>query len=519
MGVGSPGNPIDDGGRRKRKKGMTVNLQDFPEWFNEDYSNINQEVYIHVKAKEGDVPIARRNRFLLAKILKEKTTHITKASFNAEGDMILKIKGEKEAEKILAMKSIGSWPVTVEKHRTLNSSKGVIFCPDMCWLKEQEVVEGLSDYKVSEVYIFKRTPRNGDSGANKEPRPYGLAILTFNSQEPPKRIKYGFEYIDVRHYIPNPKRCRKCQKLGHTTKWCKSTTEICAECGQDNLQNHSCGMKMCVNCCKPGHASNSRDCPTYIMHKEWEAIMVLQKKTKYEAKQAFFAKYQSLEGFMATKNKNMAQIVGCTGVSQGQATTSISSTTTPKNSNNMATENNNTGSEKNTSTNIQQNVNNDKDKTKGSTTEEKQPQTTNNKSTSEQDKKNKEVSTVGKTLDTDRINSYLKLKDWKRSATGITFILDNHIRGGGVPRVDVSSFKGQKTDKKEKILKYAVEVLSKEDVIGSIVKEVAKHSKCSSVTVIIEKGRARVLATAEDDDTGSEGHTSVEEGQMSIDED
>lgn len=515
---------------------MTLNLQNFPEWFSKDGSNINQEVFLHIKAKEGEVPIARRNRFLIAKYLKEKTNQITKASYNAEGDMILKVKGEKEAEKILQMNTIGTWPVTIERHRTLNSSKGVIFSPDMCWLEEEEIKEGLSDYKVTEVFIFKRTPRNGEQGGNSEPKPYGLAILTFNTQEPPKRIKYGFEYIEVRHYIPNPKRCRKCQRLGHTTKWCKSTTETCAECGQENQQNHSCGMKMCVNCCKPGHASNSRDCPTYLMHKEWEAIMVLQKKTKYEAKQIFFAKYKSLEGFMATKNKSMAQIVGNQNVSQSQDTMNRDNAITSDKPDNISTENSNTSNKKGTS-DKSVNISTDSSSTSNKKgTGDKQPLAAN--ITEKKEKQSNEI-TVSRVVNSARKPSYIKLKYWKQSTKGITFTLGNYINGEEVPKVDFSKFKGHKTVKTEKILKYAREVLSNEDVLKTVVREVAKNKKCNRIIVEVGKDKISVTALDEDDESGSDGQTSVEmasvtahaeedesldgqeseeEGQMSVDE-
>lgn len=519
MGGGSPGDPNDEGGTRKRKKkGTTLNLKDFPEWFSEEFSNVNTEVYVHIKAKEGDVPIARRNRFLVAKILKEKTNNITKASYNAEGDMILRIKGEKEAEKVLAMKTIGAWPVTIEKHKTLNSSKGIIFSRDMCWLTEKEIIEGLSDYKVTEVYFFKRTPKENDQGGNREPRPYGLGVLTFNTQEPPKRIRFGFEFLEVRHYIPNPKRCRKCQKLGHTTKWCKKEEEVCAECGQDKRQNHICGMKMCVNCCKPGHASNSRDCPTYLMEKEVESIKIKQKMTNFEAKRSFFRKYRSLEGYMATINKSMAQIVGSQDNLQSQITTSASNTTAAKDTKEKNTRSNNTGSLRNNNTNIQPELNKDNQKPKGDTTVEEPVLSNNESSTMEQDKLVKENSAVSNRIDSVNRNSYIKLQNWKNTATGITYILDNHIKGEGVPRVDYTRMRGHKTARKERIQKHVTEILSRKEVMKSIVEEVAKSSKCSRILVRVEKGEVRVVALEEEEDSSSEGHSSMDEDPMVVEE-
>lgn len=505
MGGSSPGDSNPGRGQKKRRIGTTIDLKDFPEWFNENGTGTSQDVYLHVKSKDS-VPIARRNRFIIAKILRQKTDKIIKASFNAEGDMILNIKGEKEADKILAMTSIGTWPVSVEKHKTLNSSKGVIFCPDMCWLKEQEVVEGLCDYKVTEVFFFKRIPRSTDPGSSKEPRPYGLAIITFNTQEPPKKIRYGFEQVEVRPYIPNPKKCRKCHKLGHTTRWCKEERETCAECGQENSVDHSCVMKMCVNCCKPGHASNSRDCPTYLMHKEWEAIMVLQRKTKYEAKQLFFTKYQNLEGFLASKNRNLAQIVGSPATSNMQTTSNSSNNKKSNNSTNNVTddkEDNNQQKQRDSITKLSIN----------------QPQASNEDNQIQEVQKTTEpANNAVSKVDTFLKNSYVKLVDYKCSEKGITFILDNHIRGDITPSVNFSKFKGSKSGTKVKVIQYADKVFKRVEIRESILREVKKINKCNRIVVKMEDGKARVTAVAEEDDSTSEEMMSVEAEKGSEDE-
>lgn len=401
----------------------------------------------------------------------------------------------------------------------------------MAWLKEQGIVDGLSDYKVTEVFIFKRTPRNTNANENKDPKPYGLMVITFNTQEPPKRIKYGFEHIEVRQYIPNPKRCKKCQKLGHTTKWCKGTTETCAECGQENTQNHNCLIKMCINCCKPGHASNSRDCPTYLMHKEWEAIMVLNKKTKYEAKQLFFSKYQSLEGFISTRNRNLAQIVGNTSGNQKQDTYKLNNkepctevnkaTTVHNNINKNTTANNNTNnqSKDNAKTNY-----NGKEETAGSSTKATKEDKTQHTNTSSDDVTTDDdnlsmIVNVSKNSDIIQKASHIKLKNWKYTETGIIFNLENNIRGEGLPKLDLTRFKGQKSARKEKILKYAEELLGKKDVLETIIKEVAGVENCKHIYIKAEKGRVSVRAQAEDEGSGSDAQMSGEEGMMSVDED
>lgn len=511
MGGGSPGAPVDEGGTNsKKRRGTTIKLSDFPDWLSTKSNSVDQEVYVHIRAIDGDVAIARRNRFLVAKILKEKTNNITKASYNAQGDLILRIKGEKEAEKVLGMKTIGEWKIQVEKHRTLNTSKGVVYSRDMCWMSEQEVKDGLSEYKVTEVFFFKRKPRDSEPGNNAEARPFGLGVLTFNTQEPPKRIRFGFEYLDIKPYIPNPKRCRKCQKLGHTTKWCKKEEEVCAECGQDRKQNHVCGIKMCVNCCKPGHASSSRDCPRFLMEKEVEFIKIDQKMTNYEAKKFFFKKYATLEGYLATINKNMAQIVG------SQTTQQTKSSSSQKEAEVSNTKNVNVQleadkiSQKTVSKDTSEVPKQAGDKSKS---QEESAQLGNNTST-QNESTNKDSIAVRSNTGNLSKSSYIKLRSWKFSSTGITYILDNHIKGDGVPRVDFTRLKGNRTPKKEKIENHAKNVLNKKEVLTSILEETTKKVACSKIEVRVEKGAVRVIALEEDD---SEGLSSTEEGSMEID--
>lgn len=510
MGGGSPGGPVDEGGTSsKKRRGTTIKLSDFPEWLSAKNGGIDQEVYVHIKAVDGDVAIARRNRFLVAKILREKTNNITKASYNMQGDLILRIKGEKEAEKVLGMKAIGEWKVNVERHKTLNSSKGVVYSRDMCWMSENEIKDGLSEYKVTEAFFFKRKPRESDSSSNTEARPFGLGVLTFNTLEPPKRIRFGFEYLDIKPYIPNPKRCRKCQKLGHTTKWCKNVEEVCAECGQDRGQNHVCGIKMCVNCCKPGHASSSRDCPRFLMEKEVEFIKIDQKMTNFEAKKFFFKKYNTLEGYLATINKNMAQIVGSQAAQQIKPSSSGKEAeinkTTSKNIQPETEENTKKTSHKESSEALDQAGDNNKT--------QDEPAQQSNETSTQGETIVKENSTVSNSLGSSiSKSSYFKLKSWKHTAKGIIYILDSRTKGEGVPRVDFTRFKGKRTPKNEKIEAHARNILSRNEVLTSIMEETAKKDTCSKVMVRVEKGVAKVVALAEEEE--SEEISSGEENNM-----
>ena len=72
----------------------------------------------------------------------------------------------------------------------------------------------------------------------------------------------------VSQFIPNPVRCYKCQKFGHTKFNCRKN-EVCTKCGQeDHTDSQECKNEVkCINC-QGKHASNNKDCPKWKEEKE-----------------------------------------------------------------------------------------------------------------------------------------------------------------------------------------------------------------------------------------------------------
>lgn len=321
MGPGGPGDPVSssESKRRKMARDRGTILTDEDLGFHTGLRKLpidkkNVEVYVHIKSKNNEKPMKRLNRWLLEKHISSITKTVSKASFNREGDLILKVKGEDEATKLIKTDKLGDWPVDIQKHATLNTSKGVVFSTDMCWQKEEDIVTALQERcNVKEVYIPKRRKPNANlaTGGSQDERqvPTGIVIISFDQVEPPTVIPYGFEKLDVRPYIPNPMKCVLCQELGHTKKRCEKGYILCRDCGHENSADHKCKGKRCVNCKTEDHAANDRDCPSYLRAKEIEKIMVLNKKTKFEARRHFYELYGSLERFMQLRGLTSAEIL------------------------------------------------------------------------------------------------------------------------------------------------------------------------------------------------------------------
>ena len=105
-------------------------------------------------------------------------------------------------------------PISVSPHYSLNTKKRVITCPDIKDCTGEEIFEGQKDegvIKLDRITVFRDDFR----------KQTGTFILTFQSQTLPKYIRVGYYRVAVSQFIPNPVRCYKCQKFGHTKFNCR----------------------------------------------------------------------------------------------------------------------------------------------------------------------------------------------------------------------------------------------------------------------------------------------------------
>ncbi|GFX84479.1 uncharacterized protein TNCV_3531761 [Trichonephila clavipes] len=137
----------------------------------------------------------------------------------------------------------GAWmgPVTVSPHKSLNSCRGVISEPDLLATSDSEILEGFSAQGVTQV---RRTTIKKDSTIV----PTKHFILTFNSPKQPNTIKAGYLHCKIRPYIPNPLRCFKCQRFGHSQTSCRGQL-TCSRCASVGHASSDCTLEQkCVNC-------------------------------------------------------------------------------------------------------------------------------------------------------------------------------------------------------------------------------------------------------------------------------
>lgn len=214
--------------------------------------------------------------FTVAKILTDVLGPGYKITKMASGDLLLEVRDKTQHEKISNLLAFGDVEVTVTPHRSMNTSRGVVSDEDLLNLSEEELLEGWQEQDV--IKVQRITIKRDD----KEIRTKHL-ILTFATSVLPESIETGYTKTRVRPYIPNPRRCFKCQRFGHGSQSCRGRL-TCAKCSKQEHSSDNCtSPPHCANC-DGEHASYSRSCPTWKKEKDIITLKVKENISFQEAR-------------------------------------------------------------------------------------------------------------------------------------------------------------------------------------------------------------------------------------------
>ncbi|GFT47939.1 uncharacterized protein TNCV_3677881 [Trichonephila clavipes] len=192
------------------------------------------------------------------------------------GDLLIETISAVQSKSFLLAKTFIDSPLIVTPHRTLNSCRGVISESDLLYASETEILEGLSDQGVTQVRRIK---------IKKETSlfPTKHLILTFNSPKLPSNIKAGYLNCKLRPYIPNPLRCFKCQRFGHSQNSCRGQL-TCSRCAAVGHSSTDCTLEpKCINCFQP-HTADSKLCPKWKTEKQIQETKTNRNITYVEAR-------------------------------------------------------------------------------------------------------------------------------------------------------------------------------------------------------------------------------------------
>nr|XP_042908358.1 uncharacterized protein LOC122271394 [Parasteatoda tepidariorum] len=217
--------------------------------------------------------------FLVQKTLEANIGNPKNVKQMPSGDLLIETNSNKQTASLLKLSELGNVKISVTSHNTLNISKGVISDKTLQSLPISEIIEGLSSQGVIDARHI--TIKKGPEIVTTQ-----HIILTFNTSILPDDIKAGYRNCKVRPYIPNPLRCFKCQKFGHSANNCRGK-ETCSRCSETGHTFKTCNQpEKCTNCSE-SHSANSCQCPRWKQEKQILNIKVMQNLSYFEAKSKF----------------------------------------------------------------------------------------------------------------------------------------------------------------------------------------------------------------------------------------
>ena len=236
--------------------------------------------YLIISERNEEMSLSRVHSFAISHTIKSYIGPDFEASRIRSGHILLKLKTSDQYKKILKMKEIACsgkvYPIIIKPHASLNTCKGVAKSREFTFFEtESEILECLTPQGVTQV---KRCSLK----KNGEQVPTGTVFLTFNSPVLPRRLSLGFTSIPIDPFIPNPMRCFRCQKLGHTIGRCQRNI-ACAICAAPHENDNCDKQAKCVNC-DGDHPSFSKKCPVWIFEKEILHIKTTENKSYPEAR-------------------------------------------------------------------------------------------------------------------------------------------------------------------------------------------------------------------------------------------
>ncbi|XP_055924742.1 uncharacterized protein LOC129956818 [Argiope bruennichi] len=239
------------------------------------------ESFFVIKRTKDEENFHTVSAFLVQKAISSTVGEVVSIRKLHSGDLLVEVNSRKQAQQLLKLKALATIPLNVSAHRTLNSSKGVITCGELFNVSLEEITQKLSSQGVTHVRRIT-IRRAGKLLETKH------LVLTFNSPKAPESIKAGYLKLHVKAFIPNPLRCFKCQRFGHSKANCCGNL-TCARCAEAGHESTDCTLKeKCTNC-KGEHTFFSRACPKWKLEKEIVTTKVKKDVSFQEARRLVLA--------------------------------------------------------------------------------------------------------------------------------------------------------------------------------------------------------------------------------------
>ena len=215
--------------------------------------------FVVLKGKDGERKLSSLSVFVIDRQLRAIVgSDLQQIQKLGSGELLIQCKSNEQAQKLFDAKKFGDIPCVAESHRSLNQSKGIIRSPQLKNETEEGLTEGI------EGVVHSRRMSVWRKGSSHQTNSF---LLTFDSCTPPSKVKVAWMRLDVQTYIPNPMRCFKCQKFGHSKVRCRHR-QVCAKCGVAGHEQKECKNEICCPNCNGAHTAFDKQCPEWIKEKE-----------------------------------------------------------------------------------------------------------------------------------------------------------------------------------------------------------------------------------------------------------
>lgn len=181
---------------------------------------------------------------------------------------------KKQQEMILKMSNLGGGKIKAHVPGMAAKLRGVISNVPL----EMSMEDVKNEIQGGNVIEAKRFQIN-KGGVKSD----SMTVLLVFEKVMPTEVQMGWIKYKVREYIPQPLRCFKCQRMGHTAQQCK-WRQRCAKCGGEHDYG-KCKKDAKLQCCNCGgeHSAAYAGCVVQKQAKEVQRYKVMNKVTYAEA--------------------------------------------------------------------------------------------------------------------------------------------------------------------------------------------------------------------------------------------
>ncbi|GBM44388.1 hypothetical protein AVEN_147394-1 [Araneus ventricosus] len=255
--------------------GSSVKQTDLNTWLKSNELPRRLPKFVVLHNEEGK--LKNMSPFLIQKHIYTFAGNVQSVKKMKSGDLLVESSSLQQSEQLLSITKFGDIPITVSALASLNYTRGVMSNDEFLMVSDSEFV---SELEAQKVIPSRRITLKRDG----QIIPTRHVILTFDTPVLPKTITAGYISCDIRPYIPNPVRCFKCQRFGHTKTACRGSSALCRRCSEPGHEETSCqNPENCFNC-KGNHASYSKTCPKWKLEKEIQSIKVTRNISIQEAR-------------------------------------------------------------------------------------------------------------------------------------------------------------------------------------------------------------------------------------------